>query len=148
VSNTIKILGLNLDTSHTGTPHELAQASTARSRLPILKAVMGTDFGFQKEDGVMAYKAFIVPVFGHAGPAFYPFRSMLKAPMPRCQSVQNAALRVATGCHAAASVQHLHEECKVLPVADHVSMQCAQFLANSRQLCHPSFKVTGRPHGA
>jgi hypothetical protein len=63
------------------------------------------------------------------------------------QKVQNDALRVVTGCHAAASEQHLHEECKVLPVADHISMQCAQFLANTKTTRHPSSNVTNRPQG-
>jgi hypothetical protein len=108
---------------------------------------MGPGWEFQKKDGLIAYKAFIVPLFSYAGPVFYPIHSNLKAPVDRFQAVQNAALCMSTGCHAVASVQHLHDECKVMPVADHLSMQCAQLLANSRTASHPSYEVTSRPHG-
>jgi hypothetical protein len=148
VANTIKIIGQNLDTSHTGTPLEKAQATKGCSRLLILKAVMGANWGFQKEDGLVAFKAFIGPVFGYAGPVWFPICSKLKSPIDRLQAIQNAGLRLIMGCHAAASEQHLHDECKVLLVADHLNMHCAQFLDNSRQLGHPSFEVTSRPPGA
>jgi hypothetical protein len=83
---------------------EKIQANRGRGWLSILKAVMGPDWSFQKGDGLIAYKDFILPLFGYASPVFYPIRSKLKAPVDRFQDVQNTALRVSTGCHAAASV--------------------------------------------
>jgi hypothetical protein len=49
VTNIIKILGLTLDTSHTGTPHDKIQTNRASGWVPILKAVMGPDWGFRKK---------------------------------------------------------------------------------------------------
>jgi hypothetical protein len=76
-----------------------------------------------------------------------PVRNSLKYPAPNLQLVQNAALRTITGCHAAASIQHLHDRCQILPVHKHVSMQYRQFLANTRQRHHPSSEVTSCPPG-
>jgi hypothetical protein len=147
VNTPIKILGILFDTMHTFTPHAKAQKAKGSKRVPLLKAVMGAGWGLKKEDGLTTFKAFIFPVLGYGGPIFYPARSKLKDPVGCLQKVQNDALHVVTGCHAAASEQHLHEECKVLPVADHISMQCAQFFANTKTTNHPSSKITNRPHG-
>ena len=37
----------------------------------------------------------------------------------RLQTVQNQALRTATGCLAMSSIPHLHRDCKMLPVKEH-----------------------------
>jgi hypothetical protein len=63
------------------------------------------------------------------------------------QHVQNSALRLATGCHKAASVAHLHAEAKMLPVSEHLSMLCAQFLASCMRPGHPSHDIVLLPLG-
>ena len=58
----------------------------------------------------------------------------LPTPTPHLQSIkviQNAALRVATGCRASTPVEHLHHEMMELPVSDHMHMLGAQFLAST-----------------
>lgn len=144
----MKILGVNLDTGHNFNKQESALADKGSSRLPIVKAVSGPKGGFSKEDRLLTFKAFIPPVFSFGGPVWFPIRSKLKGAVKRLQTIQNNALRAVTGCHAAASFQHVHDECKVLPVREHIAMQCTQFLVNSRQAMHPSNEVTGRPPGA
>jgi hypothetical protein len=94
VENRIKILGLTMDSLHTMTPQE-------KKLLP-QKAVMDTALSRQFR------------VQGYGGPLWMPLRASLKHPVPNLQSVQNASLRTVTGCHAAASQQHLHDECRVL----------------------------------
>jgi hypothetical protein len=108
---------------------------------------MGADWGFSKEDGLLTYRALISPVLGYAAPVWLPARSLLKHPVAPLYAVQNAALRSITGCHAASSVQHLHDECEMLQVFDHLAMQSSQFLANTRQPNHPSHAITSRPPG-
>jgi hypothetical protein len=141
----MKILGLTSDRGHTYTPHLSESGSKGCKRVPIVRAVMGPDWGFTLEDGILTYKALIRPVLGHGAPAFLPVRSQLKHPVIPLQSVQNACLRAVTGFHAATSVQHLHDECRMLQVFDHLSMESSQFLANTRQPSHPSHEVTSRP---
>jgi hypothetical protein len=41
----------------------------------------------------------------------------------------------------------LHDECEMLRVFEHLSMQCSQFLANTKQQRHPSHEVTSQLPG-
>lgn len=100
------------------------------------------------EDLLLTFQAFITPVLSLNAPLWFPIRSKLKAPVARLQAVQNYALRMVTGCHATTSVEHLLEECQILPVYDHLAMQCTQFLANAMQTDHPSHKIVTRLPGA
>ena len=40
----------------------------------------------------------------------------------KLQTIQNSALRIATGCVKMASIDHLHEETEMLPVQEHFSL--------------------------
>jgi hypothetical protein len=64
VENLIKILGLTMDSLHTYTLQEKNAASSGRSSHRIIKAAQGTDWGHSKKDGLMAYKALVVPHLG------------------------------------------------------------------------------------
>jgi hypothetical protein len=87
----MKVLGVVYDIHHTFTPHMKSQGAKARSRLRIVKAAMGSNWGFSKEDGLLTYKALIAPALGYAAPVWLPARSLLKHPVAPLQSVQNAA---------------------------------------------------------
>ena len=50
-------------------------------------------------------------------------------------------VRIATGCFKMASVDHLHEETKMLPVQDHLSLISSQYLARALQPNNPSHSV-------
>ena len=62
----------------------------------------------------------------------------LGSKISKLQIIQNAALRIATGCPLMASIDHLHTEAEVLTVKEHLDMLCAQFLAICLQRLHPS----------
>jgi hypothetical protein len=108
---------------------------------------MGSEWGFCLEDGVLTYKALIQSVLGFRAPVWYPLRTSLKHPVAPLQVVQNACLCAITGCHASTSGQHLHNECQMLQVQDHLDMQCSQFLLDTRQVDHPSHSITSGPPG-
>ena len=65
----------------------------------------------------------------------------------KLQTIQNAAPRVATGCYAAASTQHLLSESLSLSVKDHLNLMSTQFLANAMRELHPSHETVSRPPG-
>ena len=65
----------------------------------------------------------------------------------RLQKVQNKSLRLATGCHAASSIDHLHAEAKELPVGDHLHLLSSQFLARSLDPNHVSHPFTTLDQG-
>jgi hypothetical protein len=46
-------------------------------------------------------------------------------------------MRLACGCHKATSIDHLLTESKLMPVAEHLSMLCAQFLGKLSQTFSP-----------
>ena len=60
-------------------------------------------------------------------------------------TAQNQCLRVVTGSHGAASMQHLHHETMELPVEDHVHLLSSQFLAKTLDPEHPSHDVSMAP---
>jgi hypothetical protein len=87
VEKNMKVLGVIYDIHHTFTPHIKSQSAKVRSRLCIVKAVMGPNWGFSKEDGLLTYKALISPVLGYAAPVWLPARSLLKHPVAPLQAV-------------------------------------------------------------
>jgi hypothetical protein len=58
------------------------------------------------------------------------------------ETVQNGALRIATGCHMMSKIAHLHTETKVLPLRVHAEMISKQYLAACHQQNHPSRDIT------
>ena len=56
--------------------------------------------------------------------------------------MQNAALRMATGAHKMASIDHLHQESPMLRVKDHSDMLSAQYLVNCLEEDHVSHVTT------
>jgi len=51
----------------------------------------------------------------------------------KLQTVQNFALRIATGCVKMISIDRLHEETKMLPVQDHLSLISFHYIARALQ---------------
>jgi len=54
----------------------------------------------------------------YAAPIWFPNTSPYL--VQKLQTIQNSALRIATGCVEMASIDHLHEETKILPIQDHL----------------------------
>ena len=59
------------------------------------------------------------------------------------QRVQNAALRIATGCTKSTPIGHLHAETKVLPMREHLNMRGTQFFAAAANPHHPCNHLHG-----
>ena len=55
-----------------------------------------------------------------AAPIWFPNTS--PSLIQKFQTIQNSALCIATGCVKMASIDHLHDETKMLPVQDHISL--------------------------
>ena len=62
----------------------------------------------------------------------------------KIQTVQNAALRTATGAHKMASIDHLHQESLTLRVKDHLDMLSVQYLVNCLEEDHVSHCITSQ----
>ena len=134
-----KLLGVTFDTQFTFSPHIRGVAERARSRLSILKALAGVSWGQSKEVLLLTYshhQMLIKPILSYAAPVWFP--NAPTTAVSTLQSIQNSALRIATGSLKMASTDHLHQEDSVLPVRAHLSMLCSQFLLSALQPNHPS----------
>ena len=145
LEKTPKILGVVLDTHFNFSSHAAYIATKVSSRLRILKALAGTSWGHQKETLLLTYKALILPIFNYAAPLWYP--NVRDSAMNKLQAKQNIALKVVTGNHTMASLQHVHSETNVLPVAAHLGLLCQQFLANAMRPLHVSHSMVTSPPG-
>ena len=67
-----KILGVHFDPHLRFSYHVQKQCTKASSRLRILEALAGTNWGQQKETLIMTYRALIKSVFQYAAPVWYP----------------------------------------------------------------------------
>ena len=104
-----------------------------------------TNFGKDKASLLLTHKCFIRSLFNYAAPVVYPSYSATS--IKKLQRVQNKSLRLATGCHAASSIDHLHAEAMELPVKEHLHLLSAQFLAQSLQPHHVSHPNTTLDQG-
>ena len=111
-------------------------AERARSRLGILKALAGVSWGQSKEVLLLTYQMLIKPILSYAAPVWFP--NAPTTDVSTLQSIQNSALRLATGSLKMASTDHLHQEALVLHVRAHLSMLCSQFLLSALRPNHPS----------
>ena len=143
--NNPKLLGVTFDPSFTFSAHASAIARKAGSRLGVMRALLDTSFGHDKECLSLTFKALIRPFFDFAAPIVYPLYS--QSSIRRLQMVQNRALRLITGCHNISAVDHLHSETEILPVGDHLELLAAQYLAGAQQPEHPAHRVVNLPPG-
>ena len=140
-----KILGVTLDTHFTFAPHarELAKSGTERNK--VIKALAGTSWGQDKETLMITYKSLIRSKFDFAAPVWAP--NVKKTPIRRLQSIQNAALRIISGCVKLSAEEHLHTEAKMLSVLQHLQLLCGQYLASAMRPGHPAHSVVTSPAG-
>jgi hypothetical protein len=113
------------------------------ARTKIIKATTGTDWGLPLEDAFLTYCAMVEPIINYGFPLYAPFIS--DTWWSKLQIKQKKSLRLVTGCHAATSLDHFHQECKILPVRKHIDMLAKQFLANAMQPHPPSYAIVTAP---
>ena len=138
-----KLLGVTFNTMHTFTPHVNKTVNKAKAKVNLIKAVAGSTWGQDKETLTLTYKAIGRSILEYAVPIWSPIIST--SCWDRLQVVQNQALRVATGCLAMTSIDHLHRETKVLPLKEHGEMLTKQFLLSCQLPGHPGNRVINTP---
>ena len=99
----------------------------------------------QKETILITYKSLIRSIYMNAAPIWFTNTSSFLA--QKVQAVPNSALRVATGCVKMTSINHLHEETKMLHFHDHFSLISSQHLARTLQSNNPSHIIVTSPSG-
>jgi hypothetical protein len=141
----LKFLGVTIDPMYTFYYHILDIYAKVCQRLNILHAVSGFAWGHDKKTLITTYKALIESVLSYACAVWFPNAEPTN--IQKLQFIQNYAMRLITGCHKAADIDHLHTETKSMPVAAHLNMLCTQFLASCLRTSHPSHDMNKLPPG-
>ena len=58
------------------------------------------------------------------------------------QVMQNAALRIATGCTQDTNMQHMHDETLILPIHEHIQLHTSQYKQKTQHPSHNLQKYT------
>jgi hypothetical protein len=131
-----KILGVTFDTHHTFRQHTSNVHSKAKKRLNVLKALTGKSWGQDKETITLTYNSIIRPLINYAVPIWSP--PTAKSHIKRLQTIQNSALRLATGCTLATKIDLLHHEAQILPIEQHNTLLSTQALIQLHNTTHPN----------
>ena len=105
----------------------------------MLKALAGSSWGQDKETSLMTYNAVGKSIANYAAPVWSTNAS--DSSFKKIQTVQNVALRTATGVHKMTSIDHLHQFL-TLRVNGHSDMLSAQHLVNCVEEDHVSHGIT------
>ena len=143
LERTPKLLGVKFDTMFTFSHHIKDTINKAKSRLNILKSLAGSAWGQDKETILLTYKSVCRSVLEYGVPIWSPLISPTN--WEKLQRIQNQAMRIATGCLKATSIDHLHQETKILPLETHGTMLTKQFTAQSFHQLHPGNKFLHLP---
>ena len=121
-----KILGVIMDPSLSFHKHCTYVSDKLDKRNNLLKALAGSSWGQEKETLLLTYNTLGKSIASYAAPVCSTNTSNLS--FKKIQTAQNAALRMPTGAHKMASIDHLHQESITLKVKDHSYMLSAQYL--------------------
>lgn len=108
-----------------------------------MKSIAGSDWGQEKENFVLTYKALGRSILEYGNPVWSSIIS--ESNWEQLQIAQNHALRISTGCLAMTGIDHLHQETKVLPIRDHAMLLTEQYVLAMHLPGHPGQKHLGRP---
>lgn len=128
---------------HTFSQHVKNTISKAKTKVNIMKALAGSSWGHEKETLTLTYKSICRSTLEYGLPVWGP--AISETSWDKLQTVQNQALRIATGCHLMSNIDHLHQETKVLPLKAHSEMLTKQFLTACHLPGHPGHKHLGLP---
>ena len=101
-----KILGVTFDPLLTFNTHTKNVKDKMQSRNNVMKSIAGSTWGKDKETLTTTYKAIGRPVVNYAAPIYTP--QLCNINWKKLQTVENASLRIITGCHKMSNVDHLH----------------------------------------
>ena len=115
----------------------------------MLKALVGSSWGQDKETLLMTYNALGKSIANYAAPVWSTNAS--DSSFKKIQIVQNAALRMATGGHKKASIDHLHQESLTLRVKDQLryafcAVPCKLSGGGPRQSWHHNSRAKTKTH--
>ena len=130
-----KFLGIVYDNLFTFSQHANDMKSKLHKKNNVLKALAGSTWGKDKETLTSTYKAIGQSTTNYACPIWTP--SLSNSAWDKLQTAQNQSLKTALGCHKIASMEHVHNETKIMPVRAHCEMLSKQYLVSTQLDSHP-----------
>ena len=112
----------------------------AHKPLQIIKALTATGWGKRKETLMATYKAVMRPALECTSSVWSPIACSTS--INKLQVMQNAALRIATGCTQDTNIQHMHDETLTLPIHEHLPLHASQYKQKTQHPSHPLHKHT------
>ena len=120
-----KLLGVYLDTFFSFNYHCGPVATRVKKRNNVLKTLVGTSWGQQKETLQITYKALERSIANYAAPVWSSNAGT--SSIESIQRAQNEALRIITVAHKMSSIDHLHCETEMLCVEEHFNPLSVQY---------------------
>ena len=108
----------------------------------VKKVLAGTTRGQQKETLQMTYKATGRSIDNYTAPVWSNIAS--NSSIKKIQTTQNEALRIATGCHLMADIDHIRKKAKKLTVKQHSDLLSEQYLVKCLDQEHVCHNITTR----
>jgi hypothetical protein len=130
-----KILGVTFDPKLNFGTHVKNTIDKAKKSLNILKALTTRQWGKNKETLITTYNTITRPIIEYGGPVWSPLISTTN--LNNLQTIQNSALRIATGCTADTNITHLHQETLELPLKEHLFLHANQLKTKALLPDHP-----------
>ena len=109
----------------------------------VLKALVGSTWGSNKETFLTTYKAIGRSILSYCCPIWTP--PLKDTNWSWLQRVKKYALRIAAGCPKMANVNKLHQEAQELPVNQHNELISQQFAEACHLPQHPCHQLCHRP---
>jgi len=138
-----KILGVTYDPKLTFSTHIKNTAEKAKKSTNILKSLTTTKWGKSIETITHTFKAITRPILEYASPTWSTIAS--DTSISKLQTIQNTALRIATGCVADTNTNHLHQESKILPIPAHLKLHASNYRLQTNLPTHPNHRLTRIP---
>ena len=130
-----KILGLTFDPLLKFHVHSQNIYENTLSKTKILKILTSKKFSLSKELISFIYKQIIRTNLEYSCTIWGP--TISNSRMKKLQILQNNCLRIATGCLAKTNINHLHNETKILPLQEHITLHCSNFYVKIHNTDHP-----------
>jgi len=139
--DTIRYLGVTLDTRLTWSPHIDQVRKRTAQRLGMLGTLLNSKSDLSVRNGVLLYKQLIRPLMDYACPAW---RSAVRSHVRRLQVLQSNCLRLATGAPWYVGNEQIHEDLGVPLFADHIRAQTESFDSKLADVGNPLVWQPGR----
>ena len=135
-----KILGVIMDPFLSFHRHCNYVSDRIDKRNNMLKALVGSSWGQDKETLLLTYNTLGKSIASYATPVWSTKAS--DSSFKKIQTAQNTALKTATGAHKMTSIDYLHQESLTVRVKDHSDMFSPQYPVNCLEEDHVSHGIT------